>query len=397
MRTINPLRKLKSIKRGQLLFSIRHVLILLLLASFHITANTANTADQDDDGIEDSEDNCIEVTNPAQRDSNEDGYGNRCDADLDGNLVVNSADFILLRNRMYSDDPDADLNGDGMVNLADYILLRDQLNQLPGPSGTVSEPVVNENINFNQQQRLIADQFISIFENGTPEIQYDYAENIGDGRGITAGRAGFTSATGDMLIVIEKYSEIKPGNSLAIYIEELKYLEELRYEVGDRQGSASTENLDGLIEAWEENSQRETFRNVQDAVVSELYLQPARKKAKKIGARLPLTLLSLYDTNIMHGESGLNEIIKEATRRTNNLLPKGGANEISWLKNFNKYRKKVMLADDTWKDAVARVTELQDLIKAQNYQLKKFKMVIKAYDDETHNLPVNSNNNSSTH
>ena len=396
MRTINPLRKLKSIKRGQLLFSIRHVLILLLLASFHITANAT---DQDGDGIEDSEDNCIEVTNPAQRDSNGDGYGNRCDADLDGNLVVNSADFILLRNRMYSDDPDADSNGDGMVNLADYILFRDQLNQLPGPSGTVSEPVVNENINFNQQQRLIADQFISIFENGTPEIQYDYAENIGDGRGITAGRAGFTSATGDMLIVIEKYSEIKPGNSLAIYIEELKYLEELRYEVGDRQGSASTENLDGLIEAWEENSQRETFRNVQDAVVSELYLQPARKKAKKIGARLPLTLLSLYDTNIMHGESGLNEIIKEATRRTNNLLPKGGANEISWLKNFNKYRKKVMLADDTWKDAVARVTELQDLIKAQNYQLKKFKMVIKAYDDETHNLPVNSNNNnnSSTH
>jgi hypothetical protein len=37
-------------------------------------------------------------------------------------------------------------------------------------------------------------QITSTFENSTLELQYDYVENIGDGRGITAGRAGFTSA-----------------------------------------------------------------------------------------------------------------------------------------------------------------------------------------------------------
>ena len=52
---------------------------------------------------------------------------------------------------------------------------------------------------LNPEQRHRADALISIFENGTPKIQYGYAENIRDGRGITAGRAGFTTATGDAL------------------------------------------------------------------------------------------------------------------------------------------------------------------------------------------------------
>ncbi len=44
------------------------------------------------------------------------------------------------------------------------------------------------------QKRVIADQLVSVFENDTPIIQYGYAKKMHDGRGITAGRAGFTSA-----------------------------------------------------------------------------------------------------------------------------------------------------------------------------------------------------------
>ena len=48
-----------------------------------------------------------------------------------------------------------------------------------------------------------------------------------------------------------------------------------------------------------------------------------------------------------------------------------------------------MLADSTWKFAVARVIELEDLTASQNFQLDPFEMVIETYSDETHNLPVN--------
>ena len=91
-------------------------------------------SDSDGDGIPDESDNCIESANSNQRDTDRDGFGNICDADLDDNQLVNVADFILLRNRFHSVDPHADLNGDGTVNIADYILLRNLLNTSPGPS-----------------------------------------------------------------------------------------------------------------------------------------------------------------------------------------------------------------------------------------------------------------------
>ena len=50
-------------------------------------------------------------------------------------------------------------------------------------------------LNFNDEQRDIADQIISVFENNDPVINYDFIGNINDGRGYTAGRAGFTTAT----------------------------------------------------------------------------------------------------------------------------------------------------------------------------------------------------------
>ena len=367
----------------------RLITVAITLAISWLPQAALAVDDLDGDGILDNQDNCIEVANPDQRDTNNDGYGNVCDADLDNNGSVSFSDLDIFKSVFGSSDADADLDGNGSVSFSDLDILKTLFGKPPGPSAPISEPV-DENINFNQQQRLIADQFVSIFENGTSEIQYGSAEDIGDGRGITAGRAGFTSATGDMLIVIEKYTKLKPENSLATYTKELKRLENLRYEVGDREGSASTKNLNGLIEAWAENAKDPSFRTIQDEVVNELYFQPALELAKSVGAKLPLALLSLYDTNIMHGENGLKEIIEETNERTDNSTPKDGADEIIWLKNFNAYRKEVMLADDTWKDAVSRVTELTDLIEMQNYQLEPFKMVIQAYSDETHNLPANT-------
>jgi hypothetical protein len=89
----------------------------------------------------------------------------------------------------------------------------------------------------------------------------------------------------------------------------------------------------------------------------------------------------------MHGESGLVELVDEATRMTGNQTPQEGADETDWLINFNINRRQVMEADASWSDALARIDELEDLIEAENFQLEPFAMSIQRYDGEDHVLP----------
>lgn len=92
-------------------------------------------ADTDGDGIPDSADNCIERANPGQQDSNGDGFGNACDADLNGDCLVNALDLGIFRSRFFTSDPDADFDSSGVVNPVDLGILRSLFFQPPGPSG----------------------------------------------------------------------------------------------------------------------------------------------------------------------------------------------------------------------------------------------------------------------
>ena len=100
--------------------------------------------DTDDDGIPDTNDNCTLVANgpndvvppePSQNDTDMDGYGNRCDADLNNDGLVTVSDFLVMRNVLNTNNADADLNGDGAVTVTDFLILRNNLNRPPGPSG----------------------------------------------------------------------------------------------------------------------------------------------------------------------------------------------------------------------------------------------------------------------
>lgn len=95
---------------------------------------TLGVADTDGDGVDDATDNCLTVANAAQRDSNADGFGNLCDADLNNDCVVNVVDLGLMRTSFFGSGPDADLDGDGVVNVVDLGLLRQAFFQPPGPS-----------------------------------------------------------------------------------------------------------------------------------------------------------------------------------------------------------------------------------------------------------------------
>ena len=93
--------------------------------------------DSDRDGVIDRKDNCTLVSNPAQRDTDGDRYGNYCDPDFNGDLIVNAGDLGYLKTKFFTPDPHADLNGDGIVNAGDLAILKSFFFKPPGPSGLV--------------------------------------------------------------------------------------------------------------------------------------------------------------------------------------------------------------------------------------------------------------------
>ena len=100
--------------------------------------------DLDSDGVPNMSDNCKLVANATQCDSDNDGYGNRCDGDFGnpapGNGSTNSQDFLIFRGQIGQPSVaptynKADINCSGAVNAQDFVLFRGLLGYPPGPSG----------------------------------------------------------------------------------------------------------------------------------------------------------------------------------------------------------------------------------------------------------------------
>jgi hypothetical protein len=97
--------------------------------------------DADADGVCAAADNCLAAANADQRDSNADGYGNACDADVDQDGVVGGSDYIALgrafgaRSPDPAYDPDLDADGDGAIGAPEWLRLGASWAGPPGPSG----------------------------------------------------------------------------------------------------------------------------------------------------------------------------------------------------------------------------------------------------------------------
>jgi hypothetical protein len=96
--------------------------------------------DPDADGLLDGVDNCRQIANADQCDSDADSYGNRCDGDMNNNGSTNAQDTTLYRQQLGQPSVaptynKADLNCNGVVNAQDTTLYRLLLGTPPGPSG----------------------------------------------------------------------------------------------------------------------------------------------------------------------------------------------------------------------------------------------------------------------
>jgi hypothetical protein len=98
------------------------------------TQAAVKETDTDGDGVPDSRDNCIAVSNKDQLDIDGDGYGNACDADLNNDGFVNALDLATIRGQFGKRGVAGDLNGDGIVNALDVSRFSKLFGKAPGPS-----------------------------------------------------------------------------------------------------------------------------------------------------------------------------------------------------------------------------------------------------------------------
>jgi hypothetical protein len=85
-------------------------------------------------------DNCVDVAHSSQLDSNQDGYGNACDADFNDDGIVGGPDWLMLartwgatvESPAYA--PGLDTDGDGTIGGPELLLLGVSFGRAPGPS-----------------------------------------------------------------------------------------------------------------------------------------------------------------------------------------------------------------------------------------------------------------------
>ena len=237
-------------------------------------------------------------------------------------------------------------------------------------------------MNFSPSNRNVADQIVSAFENSTTEIKYDYCENLDDGRGFTAGRAGFCTGTGDLYEVVKLYTKDNPDNALSEYLPTLKQLAE------DEDDDVS--DLDGFETDWKEACQDEDFLRCQDAIVDKEYFQPALNYCTENGLQYPLSAACLYDACIQHGDGEDEDSLSALIKRTNNQVggnPKSSINETEWLYAFLEVRKANLLnptnaeTKDEWSESAGRVDSLKQILESGNINLDG-NIAFNAFGDE---------------
>ncbi|MEU0565710.1 chitosanase [Nonomuraea sp. NPDC005983] len=209
----------------------------------------------------------------------------------------------------------------------------------------------------------IAMQLVSSAENSSLnwKAQYGYIEDIDDGRGYTAGIIGFCSGTGDMLELVQLYTDRKPDNVLAKYLPALRKV----------NGSDSHKGLDpDFTKDWKTAAKDPAFQQAQNDERDRVYFNPAVSQAKQDGLRA-LGQFAYYDAIVMHGPGtdklSFGGIRKSALAKAK--PPAQGGDETKYLNAFLDARKAAMKAEEAHEDTSRVDTEQRVFLKQGNLDL----------------------------
>ncbi|HEX8630186.1 MAG TPA: chitosanase [Catenuloplanes sp.] len=215
----------------------------------------------------------------------------------------------------------------------------------------------------NPAKKDLAMRLVSSAENSSLDwrAQYAYIEDIGDGRGYTAGIIGFCSGTGDMLQVVQRYTTAVPGNPLARYLPALRRV----------NGTASHAGLgSGFTNAWRAAAKDARFRTAQDAERDATYFTPAVSRAKSDGLRA-LGQFAYYDAIVMHGP-GSDRVSFGGIRRAamaRARTPAQGGSEVTYLNAFLTARAAAMRTEEAHSDTSRVDTAQRVFLRAGNLHL----------------------------
>lgn len=240
------------------------------------------------------------------------------------------------------------------------------LSWTPGdsPAGTVDirQPVCQE----------MAWEINSTAENGTLDwtTAYRYIEDIDDDRGYTAGLVGFTSATGDMLLLVQEYMEAKPAdNALAPFLSGLQACAAVGF--GDEASAAAATNLGTpFITAWRNAADNDpVFRRVQRAFRKRVYWDDALAQALNDGLS-PLGLALYVDVLVNHGIGNDSQSFGGllAAARAANPTPKQGGSEATYLLKLCDLRDAVLQDWGDWQED-GRSSMFRSLINTGKFSL----------------------------
>ncbi|MFJ1604643.1 chitosanase [Streptomyces sp. NPDC088253] len=226
-------------------------------------------------------------------------------------------------------------------------------------------------------KKEIAMKLVSSAENSSLDwkAQYKYIEDIGDGRGYTAGIIGFCSGTGDMLDLVELYTQRKPGNVLAKYLPALRKV----------NGGDSHQGLDpGFPADWRKAAQDTAFQQAQNDERDRVYFNPAVAQGKTDGIGV-LGQFTYYDAIVMHGDGGDSTSFSNIRRRAlaKAKPPAQGGDEVTYLNAFLDARVWAMKQEEAHSDTTRVDTEQRVFLQKRNLNLDP-PLDWKVYGDSYH-------------
>jgi len=230
----------------------------------------------------------------------------------------------------------------------------------PAPSVTTNIPYSSLPGNMTILQCDTIMSLVSIPENSTTKWwdNYNYCEDIGDGRGMTVSLVGFCSGTSDLLWVFKDLQKLKPDHPL------LKYLPVL----AKVNGTDNTRGLESLAADLKKYGDSYWRQAVWDGILY-FYWNTAINYAAKMGLKTAISKGFLYDLALNHGAEQMSVM----GRRVKAPAPIAGGDEKTWLSELISVRQTIITKEDlsTNSGQPDRCIMWNSILKSGNVDLKR--------------------------